>query len=341
MRFPHLLVVLCTVAAPALSSWGADDPTPAPAPAPVTAPAPTAKPDAKPDAASAAKPDAKPAAKPAAKPDAAGDAAKTPGKKVQLNYLSGTVTIGANLASIDLPQDYKFLAAKDARFVVEKLWGNPPDESVLGLVVPPHQEDNFDWAIVVSYEESGYIKDDDAKTNDYTKILTDMQSQTREANPQRKKAGYPGVDLLGWAESPKYDGTTHKIYWAKRLQFEGSKVVTLNYDIRVLGRKGVLVLSAIASDSQLTEVAENSKAVLAKTSFTSGNRYEDFSASSGDKVAEYGIAGLITGAVLLKTGLLKLLIKPLIIGGLLVAGVVKSFLGRRKSPTLPPQSPQT
>jgi uncharacterized membrane-anchored protein len=114
------------------------------------------------------------------------------------------------------------------------------------------------------------------------------------------------------------------------MQFEGAKGITLNYDIRVLGRKGVLILRAVADDAQLKMVAENSKSVLAKTAFTSGNRYEDFSSSSGDKVAEYGIAGLITGAVLLKTGLLKLLIKPLIIGGAVLLTVVRKFLNRSK-----------
>jgi uncharacterized membrane-anchored protein len=299
----HRLLVLCAVAAPILSSWGADDPAATP---------------------------------PSAPAGASADAAKAPAApKIELHYASGTVTIADQLATIELPKDYHYLAAKEARFVVEKVWGNPPDHSVLGLVVPPKQEDVFDWAIVVSYEESGYVKDDDAKSNDYAKILSDMQGAVKEANPERKKAGYPTLDLLGWAESPQYDAATHKIFWAKRLQFDGSKAVTLNYDVRVLGRKGVLVLSAVAEDSQLALVAENSKAVLAKTAFTSGNRYEDFSASSGDKVAEYGIAGLITGAVLLKTGLLKVLIKPLLIGGVLLAGVLSRFFKGRKAPSDP------
>ncbi len=316
MRMSRLLV-LCAAAAPILSSWGADNPAPAPTQAP---PAP---------AAAAGAPGAAPA-------PAAADEAKAPtAPKVQLHYLSGTVTIPDQLATIALPKDYHYLEAKDARFVVEKLWGNPPDPSVLGLVIPPHQEDVFDWAIVVSYEESGYVKDDDAKSNDYAKILTDMQTSQHEANPERTKSGYPTLELLGWAESPQYDTATHKIFWAKRLQVEGSKVVTLNYDIRVLGRKGVLVLSAVAADSQLALVADSSKAVLATTAFSSGNRYEDFSASSGDKVAEYGIAGLITGAVLLKTGLLKVLIKPLLIGGVLLVGVLSRFFKGRKAPTDP------
>jgi uncharacterized membrane-anchored protein len=222
----HRLLVLCAAAAPILSSWGADNPAAAPPSAPAAAAAAPAATD------------------PAG---AAADAAKAPAApKVELHYASGTVAIADQLATIELPKDYHYLAAKEARFVVEKVWGNPPDHSVLGLVVPPKQEDVFDWAIVVSYEESGYVKDDDAKSNDYAKIFTGMQTAQREENPQRTKAGYPTIELLGWAESPQYDAATHKIFWAKRLQFEGSKSVTLNYDVRVLGRKGVLVLSAIA-----------------------------------------------------------------------------------------------
>jgi uncharacterized membrane-anchored protein len=43
--------------------------------------------------------------------------------------------------------------------------------------------------------------------------------------------------------------------------------------------------------------------VLASTNFTNGNRYEDFD-DNMDKVAEYGIGGLIAGGILAKTGIL-------------------------------------
>jgi uncharacterized membrane-anchored protein len=81
-------------------------------------------------------------------------------------------------------------------------------------------------------------------------------------------------------------------------------------------------------------VAEGSKQVLAKTEFSAGNRYEEFSSSSGDKVAAYGIAGLVAGGVLLKSGFFKLLlglIKPILIGVAVIGGVaVKLFTGRTK-----------
>jgi uncharacterized membrane-anchored protein len=219
--------------------------------------------------------------------------------------------------------------------VIEKLWGNPPSEDTLGLIIPPKQEDVFEWAIIVQFDPTGYVKDDDAKSNDYSKILKQMQEALTQENPERKKAGYPAIDLLGWAEAPQYDGATHKMFWAKRMKFDDSPGVTLNYDIRILGRKGVLILRAVADAEQLKMVADNSKEVLTKTAFTSGNRYEDYSASSGDKVAEYGIAGLITGAVLLKTGLFKLLFKPLLIGGAILFAFVRKVMNRNKTPQGP------
>ena len=38
-----------------------------------------------------------------------------------------------------------------------------------------------------------------------------------------------------------------KLFWAKRLQFGDQQGETLNYNIRVLGRRGVLDLNVIAS----------------------------------------------------------------------------------------------
>jgi uncharacterized membrane-anchored protein len=72
-------------------------------------------------------------------------------------------------------------------------------------------------------------------------------------------------------------------------------------------------------------------------SFTSENRYSAF--VKGDKVAEYGLSALILGgaaAVAVKTGLLKYLIKLLIVGwkfvivgvGALVAAIRKLFRPR-------------
>ena len=70
----------------------------------------------------------------------------------------------------------------------------------------------------------------------------------------RVDAGYEPIELVGWATPPRYDSRTHKLYWAKELKFGDSDENTLNYNIRILGRRGVLVLNAVAGMSQLALV---------------------------------------------------------------------------------------
>ena len=86
------------------------------------------------------------------------------------------------------------------------------------------------------------MDDSDAAEIDYDDMLKDMQAGTADNNEARKQAGYDAVQLIGWAEKPHYDTATKKLYWAKELSFEGSAAhgTSFNYDVRVLGREGVL-----------------------------------------------------------------------------------------------------
>ena len=155
-------------------------------------------------------------------------------------------------------------------------------------------------------------------------LLKQMQEGMEEGNKERKELGYPAMSLVGWAEKPHYDKAQHKLYWAKELRTEGASANGLNYNIRVLGREGVLVLNAVAAASQLDAVKKEMQDVTAFTNFNTGHRYADFNEST-DKVAEYGIAALVAGGVAAKLGffgkLLGLLVafKKLII--LAVAGL--------------------
>lgn len=242
-------------------------------------------------------------------------------------WATGKVEVEGGYATIDLPDGWRYLQSKDARYVVEQEWGNPPDPSTLGLVVPPG---DADWAIIVSYEDSGHVDDADATGLDYAALLADMQADAKESNAARKKAGYPTVDLLGWAESPHYDGAAKKLYWAKKLQFAGSEQPTLNYDVRILAAGGVLVMSAVANVRDLAAVGSGIKSLLPATALRQGHRYQDFSPGV-HKVAAYGIGGLIAGKLLAKAGLFKLLLKPLLLVGAIAVAAAAKLLGRKKA----------
>jgi uncharacterized membrane-anchored protein len=163
-----------------------------------------------------------------------------------------------------------------------------------------------------------------------------MQEGAEAENAERRKAGYEPVRLVGWAETPSYDRAAHKLYWAKELAFgtDASREHTLNYNVRVLGRRGVLVLNAVASMHQLEAIRGDMRQVLGFVEFNEGHRYTDYLPGK-DKVAAYGVAGLVAGAVATKAGLFKVLLagllaaKKLLIAGAVALGAwIKRLLGR-------------
>ncbi|HEY4989505.1 MAG TPA: DUF2167 domain-containing protein, partial [Opitutaceae bacterium] len=102
-------------------------------------------------------------------------------------------------------------------------------------------------------------------------------------------------------------------------------VNTLNYNFRMLGRSGVLVMNAVARMEELPEVEQATPTLLAMVEFQPGHRYTDFKQGT-DKVATYGIAALVAGGIAAKIGLFKglwvallALKKFIIIGALAVA----------------------
>ncbi len=236
-----------------------------------------------------------------------------------LQYQTGLVAVNEAKAQINLKPGFRYLAKADARKVLEQYWGNPPDETVLGLIIPEKDPLGADhsWAVVVTYNEEGYVSDEDANEIDYADLLKEMQADTKESNEYRKSEGYEEIELIGWAEQPRYDTASKRLYWAKELAFAGSTEHTLNYDIRVLGRQGYLSLEAVASIKDLNRVNEGMKQILPMAQFEVGNTYADYNPST-DKLAAYGLAALVGGGVAAKAGLFAKL------GALLLAG--KKFI---------------
>lgn len=75
--------------------------------------------------------------------------------------------------------------------------------------------------------------------------------------------------------------------------------------MRALGRRGVLKINFVASMDRLGEIKAVIPAVMAMPEFAEGSRYADY-VPGVDKVAAYGIGGLIAGKILSKAGFLAL-----------------------------------
>lgn len=248
-----------------------------------------------------------------------------------MTYQYGTIELGDGIAKLTVPKGFKYLDPEQSNTVLTTLWGNPPAETY-GLLFLEDQSplsENFSYAVEISYSAEGYIKDDDAEDINYEELLEEMQSDIEASNPERIAQGYPSYQLIGWASTPFYDAENKKLHWAKELLFEGYDVPTLNYDIRILGRKGMLSLNVIGDMDALPLVKQDINKILESTEFTKGNQYSDFDPDI-DEIAAYGIGGLIAGKLLLKAGFFAKFWKLILLGGVgLVAGI-KKFFGKNK-----------
>jgi uncharacterized membrane-anchored protein len=253
----------------------------------------------------------------------------------KLDLHQGQVTAADGMAQLTVPDNYYFLDSSDAQLVLEKFWGNPPDPTVAGMVFPRSGWAwTGAWGTVISYDPMGYVSDEDAGSTDFDALMDGMKKDLQESNAWRKENGYEAITLKGWAEPPHYDSTSKELYWAKALHFDGTDGDTLNYDIRELGRKGVLVVSFVASMDQLDEVKAAAPDIRKMIEFSDGNRYADFKPGI-DTVAAVGIGGLIAGKVVAKTGLLLVLLAFLKKGFVLVLVPVMWVVNklRGKSPS--------
>lgn len=251
-----------------------------------------------------------------------------------MKYQSGVVKFSNGIAQLNVPQGFKYLNAEQSKYVLTELWGNPPQPDVIGMLFPtaggPFADSSY--AFVITYNAMGYVKDEDADKIDYDEMLKEIQKGEKEENQERAKEGYHSIHIVGWAQKPYYDKTNKVLHWAKDIQFGEQEDHTLNYDIRILGRKGILSMNAVASMKELDMVKADINKVLHIAEFTEGNKYSDFDPKI-DEVAAWGIGALVAGKVLAKVGIfaflgkfLKFILIALAAGG----GFIFKFFKRKK-----------
>ena len=277
-----------------------------------------------------AKPKPKPAPKPTAVDSAAMYRAFVDSMQHSLTYQTGHLTLPGGVGELTVPAGYRYLDSAQSRRVLTKYWHNP-DGTSLGMLFPKDRGplDDHSWAYIIEYDPMGYVKDDDASDIDYADLLADMQKDVEEENVEREKAGFEPAHLMGWGANPYYDKSQHALHWAKILRFGSSPDSTLNYNVRLLGRKGVLILNAVASPEQLPEIKASIPGLLANVGFAKGQQYTDYNAGI-DEVAAYTIGGLVAGKVLAKVGFFAVILKFWKLGLLALGGAwaaIKRFFG--------------
>jgi uncharacterized membrane-anchored protein len=252
-----------------------------------------------------------------------------------LTYKTGIIELEAGNGKLTVPEGFRYLDKKQSIFIVTDMWGNPVDSSILGMIVPNNRGllEKNSWAFIIRFDDIGYVKDDDADDIDYDELLKDLKKETDEANPERIKNGYEAIHFIGWASKPYYDKSQKTLHWAKEVKFGDSSSPTLNYNLRILGRKGVYILNAVAGMEDLEEVKTHINKIIQSVAYNEGNKYADFSPDV-DQVAAWTIGGLVAGKILAKVGFFAIFLKFWKLIALAVVGffggIVKFF--KRKQP---------
>jgi uncharacterized membrane-anchored protein len=252
-----------------------------------------------------------------------------------MKYETGEIKFSNGIAQLTVPKGFKYLNAAQSNYILHDLWGNPPQPDVMGMLFPEQGGPFADssYAFIITWKEMGYVKDEDADKIDYDQMLKDLQKEETEENAERKKMGYASIHIVGWAQKPYYDKTNRVLHWAKELQFGDNDQPTLNYEIRILGRKGILSMNAVAGMTELNMVKSNIDKVLHIASFTEGNKYTDFNPKV-DKIAAWSIGALVAGKLLAKAGALAFLgkfLKVIVLGLTAAVGAIVKLFKRKKN----------
>ncbi|MBI3405576.1 MAG: DUF2167 domain-containing protein [Acidobacteria bacterium] len=229
-----------------------------------------------------------------------------------------------NIAEIKIPEGFKFAGKEGAKQFLE-LTQNPPTGRELGVVIPANPEEGKFWFVIFEFDEVGYVKDEDKDKLDASALLKSLQEGTEESNKVRKERGWDPFHIVGWYKPPFYDGKTKNLTWA--IRGRGDKAQdeeTVNYSTRILGRRGTMNVDLVLGAGGVSATVPQFEEILGGFEYTQGQRYAEFRA--GDKIAEYGLAALITGgaaAVALKSGLLQKFWKLIVLGFVALAGALK------------------
>lgn len=191
-------------------------------------------------------------------------------------------------AEIFIPRGYRFADGEGAR-KLKHLFGNPPSDLELGVLTT---EEIGHW-ILFEFDESGYVKDDEKDQIDADALLETMSQSQEAANARRKEMGMNELVLDGWAVPPRYNTKTNNLEWALRVKSVPDGDVSVNYNTKLLGRKGVMSVKLICDPEQLQSLLPQYEEIIAGYSYIEGERYAEF--REGDKVAKYGLTALIAG----------------------------------------------
>jgi uncharacterized membrane-anchored protein len=245
--------------------------------------------------------------------------------------IKGPTTVAlVDQAKLELPEAYGYIPRKEAADLLTAM-GNSIGDRFIGVVMPLGENEQH-WFATLSYEPSGYIKDDDARHWKSDELLESLKDGTEAGNERRRSMGIPEIVVTRWIESPAYAPDTHHLVWSVEVNRKNGAATDpgVNYNTYVLGREGYVSMDVVTQASNVEHDKDSARRLLSLVSFNPGKDYGSFN-SSTDKVAAYGLAALVAGVAVKKLGLLALAGAAIVKFAKLIALAVAAFFaGVRK-----------
>jgi uncharacterized membrane-anchored protein len=161
--------------------------------------------------------------------------------------------------------------------------------------------------IIFEFDETGYVKDDDKDELDADSLLKTLREGQEAGNVRRREMGIEELELLGWAVPPRYNSLTHNLEWATRVRSKNGGGESINYNTRLLGRKGVMEVALVCGPDELDRLIPEYQSIMSGYQYTEGESYAEY--REGDKVAQYGLAALVAGGAAVAAGKMGLFAK--------------------------------
>ncbi|MBL0319294.1 MAG: DUF2167 domain-containing protein [Alphaproteobacteria bacterium] len=229
--------------------------------------------------------------------------------KALTNATHAAITGPAHIPLLDqgtltLPVGYIFIPKKEVASLL-----NIKSPTLVGVIFPAknktskHQET---WSILIGYHRVGHISDEAAKQWGSDDDLKKLQDLIQNNNTTFTKDGIPPLEVSGWIEKPIYNGSSHTLRWSVQMNNRSAAPYDeqmVNYNMYILGKEGYFVMGLVAPSSSIGHIKPHAIELLNSLVYNDGKRYEDFSEQT-DRVAQYGIATLVTGVVNKNAGLL-------------------------------------
>jgi uncharacterized membrane-anchored protein len=230
-------------------------------------------------------------------------------------------------ATITVPARCLFTGMDGVKAFLEATQNNASGNE-RGVLLCPANGTSDTWFVLFSYDESGYVRDDEGASLDADAILESVRRGTEEGNRVRKRRGWGTLTVEGWATKPFYDRATNNLTWAITAHdSEGGR--TVNHSVRLLGRGGVMHADLVTTPEQLAALVPTFNTMIGGYTYSSGFKYAEW--RSGDKVAAYGLTALVAGGAgvaLVKSGLLVKFWKLIVIGFAALVGALKRLWSR-------------